>query len=128
MEEEDNPEEEVLTVKGSSAPEESADIMGALNFNPEGAPEVEGVLNASQGYLAEVNPENESCILETETIKISFHAEIASDVLGTPGDKRALESKEISGTDEVTDAMQILRLRKSKRFRIWMKLCRLMNY
>ena len=36
MEEENNPEEEELSVKGSSAPEESADIMGSLNFNPEG--------------------------------------------------------------------------------------------
>ena len=78
--------------------------------------------------MAEVNPENEGCLLETETIKVSVHAKMASEVLGTPGDKRALESKEISGTDEVTDAMQILRLRESKRFRIWMKLCRLMNY
>ena len=58
--------------------------------------------------MAEVNPENEGCILEIETIKISVHTEIASEVLGTPGDKRALESKEISGTGEVTDAMQMV--------------------
>ena len=102
----------MLSVQGSAAPEESADIMGALNFSPKGAPGVEGVLNASQGYLAEVNPENEGCILETETIKRSVHAKMASEVLGTPGNKRTLESKEISGTDEVTNAMQILRLRE----------------
>ena len=81
-EEEDNPEEEVLSVKRSSAPEESADTMGAPNHVE--SPEVEGVLNASQGSLAEVNPENESCTPETETGEISVHAEMASEVLGTP--------------------------------------------
>ena len=33
--------------------------MGAPNLNPERSPGVEGVLNASQGSLVEVNPENE---------------------------------------------------------------------
>ena len=39
--------------------------------------------------------------------KISVHAEMASEVPGNPGDKIALESQGISGTDEVTDTMQI---------------------
>ncbi|CAH3196502.1 unnamed protein product [Porites evermanni] len=107
-EEEDNPEEEVISLKGSSAPEESADTMGAPNLNPEESPEVEGVLNTSQGSLLEVNPEKEGCIPETETGEISVDAEMASEVLGTPGDKTALESQGISGTDEVTETMQIL--------------------
>ena len=34
--------------------------------------------------------------------------EMASEVLSTPGDKTALESQGISGTDEVTETMQIL--------------------
>ena len=33
---------------------------------------------------------------------------MASEVLGTPGDKTTLESQGISGTDEVTETMQIL--------------------
>ncbi|XP_073250137.1 uncharacterized protein [Porites lutea] len=33
---------------------------------------------------------------------------MTSEVLGTPGDKTALESQGISGTDEVTETMQIL--------------------
>ena len=74
-------------MKGSSAPEKSAGTMGALNLNPEESPEAEGVLNTSQGSLLEVNPEKEGCI---------------------PGDKTALESQGISGTDEVTETMQIL--------------------
>ena len=45
---EENPEEEVMSLKGSSAPKESADTMGAPNLNPEESPEVEGVLNTSQ--------------------------------------------------------------------------------
>ncbi|PFX24888.1 hypothetical protein AWC38_SpisGene10523 [Stylophora pistillata] len=48
------PEEEVHSFKGSSAPEESADTMGAPNLNPEWSPEVEGALNASQGSLVEI--------------------------------------------------------------------------
>ncbi|KAM7449579.1 hypothetical protein ABFA07_002510 [Porites harrisoni] len=116
-EEEDNPEEEVISLKGSSAPEKSADTMGAPNINPEESPEVEGVLNTSQGSLLEVNPEKEGCIPETEPGEIrliisastlSVDAEMASEVLGTPGDKTALESQGISGTDEVTETMQIL--------------------
>ncbi|CAH3169872.1 unnamed protein product [Porites lobata] len=107
-EEEDNPEEEVTSLKGSSTPEKSADTMGAPNLNPEESPEVEGVLNTSQGSLLEVNPEKEGCIPETETGEISVDAEMASEVLGTPGDKTALESQGISGTDEVTETMQIL--------------------
>ena len=83
--------------------------MGAPNLNPEESPEVEGVLNTSQGSLLEVNPEKESCIPETETGEISVDAETASEVLGTPGDKTALESQGISaGTDDVTETMQIL--------------------
>ncbi|CAH3037824.1 unnamed protein product [Porites lobata] len=104
-EEEDNPEEEVTSLKGSSAPEESADTMGAPNLNPEESPEVEGVLNTSQGSLLEVNPEKEGCIPETETGEISVDAEMASEVLGSPGDKTALESQGISGSDEVTETM-----------------------
>ncbi|CAH3160630.1 unnamed protein product [Porites lobata] len=107
-EEEDNPEEEVISLKGSSAPEESADTMGAPNLNAKESPEVEGVLNTSQGSLLEVNPEKEGCIPETETGEISVDAEMASEVLGTPGDKTALESQGISGTDEVTETMQVL--------------------
>ena len=79
--------------------------MGAPN--PVESPEVEGVLNASQGSLVEVNPENESCTPETETGMIKVHAEMASEVLGTLGDTTALESQGISGADEVTDTMQI---------------------
>ena len=84
-------------MKGNSALEQRADTMGAPNLNPEGSPEVEGVLimNASQGSLVEVNAENEGCTP-------------ASEVLGTSGDKTALESQGISGTDEITDTMQIL--------------------
>ena len=44
--------------------------MGAPNLNPEESPEVEGVLNTSQGSLLEVNPEKEDCIPETETCEI----------------------------------------------------------
>ena len=33
---------------------------------------------------------------------------MASEVLGTPGDKTTLESQGISGTDEVTETTQIL--------------------
>ena len=95
----------MLSVKRSSAFEESADTMGAPN--PVDSSEVEGVLNASQGSLVEVNPENKSCSPETETGEISVHAKMASEVLGTPGDTTALESQGISGTDEVTDTMQI---------------------
>ena len=83
-------------------------LWGAPNLNPEESPEVEGVLNTSQGYLLEVNPEKEGCIPETETGEISVDAGMASEVLGTPGDKTALESQAISGTDEVTETMQIL--------------------
>ncbi|XP_073238619.1 uncharacterized protein [Porites lutea] len=82
--------------------------MGAPNLNPEESPEVEGVLNTSQGSLLEVNPEKEGCIPEVETGEISVDAEMASEVLGTPGDKTALESQRISGTDEVTETMHIL--------------------
>ena len=57
---------EVISLKGSSAPEESADTMGAPNLNPEESPEVEGVLKTSQGSLLEVNPEKEGCIPETD--------------------------------------------------------------
>ncbi|CAH3123122.1 unnamed protein product [Porites lobata] len=105
-EEEDNPEEEVISLKGSSAPEESADTMGAPNLNPEESLEVEGVLNTSQGSLLEVKKED--CIPETETGEISVDAEMASEVLGTPGDKTTLESQGFSGTDDVTETMQIL--------------------
>ncbi|CAH3183617.1 unnamed protein product [Porites lobata] len=54
--EEDNPEEEVFSLKGNSALEQRADTMGAPNLNPEGSSEVEGVLimNASQGSLVEI--------------------------------------------------------------------------
>ncbi|CAH3139265.1 unnamed protein product, partial [Porites lobata] len=48
------------------------------------------------------------CTPETETGEISVDAEMASEVLGTPGDKTALKSQGISGTDEVTETMQIL--------------------
>ena len=58
-----------------------------------------------RGSLLEVNPEKEGCIPETE---INVDAEMASEILGTPGDKTALESQGISGTDEVTETMQIL--------------------
>ena len=68
-------------MKGSSAPEESANTMGAPNLNPEESPEVESVLNTSQGSLLEVNPEKEGCIPETETGEISVDAEMASDCL-----------------------------------------------
>ena len=51
--------------------------MGAPNLNPEESPEVEGVLNTSQGSLLEVNPEKEGCIPETEMGEISVDAEMA---------------------------------------------------
>ena len=60
------------------------------------------------GSLLEVNPEKEGCIPETETGEISVDAEMASEVLGTPGDKTVLESQGISGTDKDTETMQIL--------------------
>ena len=113
-------------MKGGSAPEESADTMGAPNLNPEESPEVEGVLNTSQGSLLEVNPEKGVCIPETETGEISVDAEMASEVLGTPGDKTALESQGISG--RLLRPCRSWRLRESKKCRIWMKLCRLMNH
>ena len=82
--------------------------MGAPNLNPEESPEVESVLNTSQGSLLDVNPEKEGCISETETGEISVDAEMASEVLGTPGDNKAFKSQGISGTDEVTETLQIL--------------------
>ena len=39
-----------MSLKGSYAPEKSADTMGTPNLNPEEFPEVEGVLNTSQGW------------------------------------------------------------------------------
>ena len=57
------------------------------------------------GSLLEVNSEKEGCIPETD--EISVDAEMASEVLGTPGDKTALESQGISGTDEVTETMPV---------------------
>ena len=60
------------------------------------------------GSLLEVKPEKEGCIPETDTDEISGDAEMASEVRSTPGDKTALESQGISGTDEVTETMQIL--------------------
>ena len=39
---------------------------------------------------------------------------MASEVLGTPGDKTALKSQGISGTDEVTETMQILEFPASR--------------
>ena len=83
------------------------DCGNVKNDDPDGSSEVEGVLNGRQGSLVKVNPENESCTPETEMGKISVHAEMASEVPGNPGDKVALESQGISGTDEVTDTMQI---------------------
>ena len=68
-EKEDNPEEEVISLKGSSAPEESADTMGAPNLNPKESPEVEGVLNTSQGSLLEVNPEGRAASLRLRRVR-----------------------------------------------------------
>ena len=115
-------------MKGSSAPEKSANSMGAPNLNPEESPEVEGVLNTSQGSLLEVNPEKEDCIPETETGEISVDAEMTSEVLGTPGDKTTLESQGISGTDDVTETMQILEAQGIEKVQNMDKLCRLMNH
>ena len=115
-------------MKGSSAPEESADTIGAPNLNPEECPEVEGVLNTSQSSLLELNPEMEGCIPETETGEISVNAEMASEVLGTPGEKTALESQGNSGTDEVTETMQILEAQGIEKVQDMDKLCRLMNH
>ncbi|CAH3117641.1 unnamed protein product [Porites lobata] len=103
-EEEDNPEEEVISLKGSgSAPEESADTMGAPNLKSGG---IKGAVSRNSAKLG--NYKMPGCIPETETGEISVDAEMASEVLGTPCDKTTLESQGISGTDEVTETMQIL--------------------
>ena len=76
-------------------------------------------MNTSQGSLLEVNLEKEGCIPETETGEISVDAEMASEVLGTPG---------ISGTDDVTETMQILEAQGIEKVQDMDKLCRLMNH
>ena len=53
---------------------------------------------------------------------------MASGVLGTPGDMTALESQGISGTDEVTETMQILEAQGIEKVQDMDKLCGLMNH
>ena len=94
-------------------------LWGVPNLNPEESPEVKGVLNTSQGSLLEVNPEKEGCIPETETGEISVDAEMASEVLGTPGDKTTLESQGFPALMMLLRPCRSWTLRESKKCRIW---------